>query len=163
MIFNERFCYQCKKPLIFNEYKKVNPTLSKEKIKALWNNPYIQFYCCDCYTESIRMEVKRFLSNDELFENSLKSHSNPTVWRRFAIICYDRGEYYKTKKAYKRVLELDPSDMNTWRNLGHLYREEEKFNKAIKAYKRVLELDKFDANTITYLTSLYKKNGVPLN
>ncbi|GAH37657.1 unnamed protein product, partial [marine sediment metagenome] len=61
----------------------------------------------------VRRDVKRLLSDQNEYEQALKSNFNPTVWRRLAIICYDTGDYKRTEEAYKRVLELDPTDLNS--------------------------------------------------
>ena len=123
MTNSEKYCWRCKKRFDFDEFKEVNLSFDEDKLIELWNNPSLQFFCCGCYTKLIRRDVKRLLSDENEFEQALKSNFNPTVWRRLAIICYDIGDYKRTEEAYKRVLELDPTDLNSAKNLRHLYRK----------------------------------------
>ncbi len=147
MTLNEKLCWQCKRQLDYDEFEKANLLLPEEKMHRLWDNPYLQFFCCDCYTKLIRIDVKKLLSSEEEFERALKTNFNPTVWRRFAIICYNKGDYKRTEKAYKRVLELDPSDINSVKNLGYLYKELREINKVIEV-KSALIFDKKDVKKI---------------
>jgi len=123
MNFSEKYCWTCKKRLYFDEFKEVNLTYSEDKLIQLWDHPSLQFFCCDCYTKLVRCDVKRLLLDQNEYEHALKSNFNPTVWRRLAIICYDKGDYKRTEEAYKRVLELDPTDLNSAKNLHRLYQK----------------------------------------
>jgi tetratricopeptide (TPR) repeat protein len=124
MTSSEKYCWGCKQRLDFNEFKEVNQTLfTKNKLIELWDHPSLQFFCCNCYTKLVRRDVKKILSDLNEYSHALKSNFNPTVWRRLAIICYDKGDYKKTEEAYKRVLELDPTDLNSAKNLRRLYRK----------------------------------------
>ena len=123
MNISEKYCWACKKRLDFDEFKDVNLSFAEDKLIELWDHPSLQFFCCGCFTKLIRRDVKRLLSNQKEYEQALKSNFNPTVWRCLAIICYDIGDYKRTEEAYKRVLELDPTDLNSAKNLRHLYRK----------------------------------------
>ena len=123
MIISEKYCWACKKLLDFDEFKEVNQTFDETKLNRLWNHPSLQFFCCECYTKLVRNDVKKLLSDEDQFEQVLKTNFNPTVWRRLALICFDIGDYKRTEEAYKRVLELDPTDLNSAKNLHHLYRK----------------------------------------
>jgi tetratricopeptide (TPR) repeat protein len=123
MILIDKYCWRCKKPLDFEEFNEVNLNLPEEKVLELWNNPLLQFFCCDCYITLIRRDVKRILSNQEEYKSALKSNFNPSVWRRLAIISYDKGDYKKAEEAYKRVLEIDPSDLISFKHLRYVHRK----------------------------------------
>ena len=82
-----------------------------------------------------------------------------TVWRRFAILCYNNGDLKKTKQAYKNVLQLDPSDFNSRKNLGNIYQQEEKYKKTIRMYEQALSFNKEDLLLIKELILLYIKIG----
>ena len=118
-----KYCWACKKQLDFNEFKEINQLFDESKLSELWNHPSLQFFCCECYTKLVRRNVKRVLSDQNEYERALKSNFNPTVWKRLAIICYDKGDYNRAENAYKRVLELDPTDLNSAKNFRHLYRK----------------------------------------
>ena len=123
MTLNERICFQCRKSLDFNEFKRVNEMFSEEKINQLWNHPHLEFLCCDCYTEKIRHQVKEILSSEKKYQEALKFNSNPTVWRRLAIIYFAKVDYNRAEEAYKQVLKLDPSDKLSLNNLNHVYQK----------------------------------------
>ncbi|MGQ4873866.1 MAG: tetratricopeptide repeat protein [Promethearchaeota archaeon] len=154
-----RTCWNCKKPLIFEEFKEVNYDFSEERLKELWNNPNLEFLCCNCYTKTIREEVKKLLIKGDNIKESLESITNPTILRRYGLICFMRGKVKRAKMAYKRVLELEPSDKNTWKNLGHLYLEEGKMNKAFRAYKNALDLNIETLYDIRDYALFYKIKG----
>jgi len=123
MTISEKYCWSCKKLLDFDEFKEVNLSFAEDKLIELWDHPSLQYFCCDCYTKLIRRDVKSLFSNQNEYEQALKSNFNPTVWRRLAIMLYDIGDYKRTEEAYKRVLELDPIDLNSAKNLRRLYRK----------------------------------------
>ncbi len=123
MTISEKYCWRCRKRLDFDEFKEVNLSFDKDKLIKLWDHPSLQFFCCGCYAKLIRRDVKRLLSDQNEYEQALKSNFNPTVWRRLAIIYYDIGDYKRTEEAYKRVLELDPTDVNSAKNLRRFYRK----------------------------------------
>ncbi len=123
MIISKKYCWACKKLLNFDEFKEVNQVFDEIKLKKLWNHPSLQFYCCGCYTKLVRRDVKRILLDQNEYEQALKSNFNPTVWRRLAIIYYDKGDYKRAEEAYNRVLELDPTDLNSAKNLRCLYQK----------------------------------------
>lgn len=123
MVSSDKYCWACKKQLDFDEFKKVNLNYTEDKLIKLWDHPCLQFFCCNCYTKLVRHDVKKILSDLNEYSRALKSNFNPTVWRRLAIICYDKGDYKRTEEAYKRVLELDPNDLNSAKNLRRLYRK----------------------------------------
>lgn len=123
MVSSDKYCWACKKRLDFEEFKQVNLSYTEDKLIKLWDHPFLQFFCCNCYTKLVRRDVKNILSDLNEFSRALKSNFNPTVWRRLAIICYDKGDYKRTEEAYKRVLELDPKDLNSARNLRRLHRK----------------------------------------
>jgi len=123
MTISEKYCWGCKKRLDFEEFKEVNLSFDEDKLIELWDHPSLQFFCCGCYTKLVRRDVKRLLSDQNEYEQALKSNFNPTVWRRLAIICYDKGDYKRTEEAYERVLVLEPTDLNSAKNLRRLYRK----------------------------------------
>jgi len=135
LTISEKYCWRCRKRLDFEEFKEVNLSLEIDKLIELWDNPSLQYFCCGCYTKLVRRDVKRLLSDQNEYEQALKSNFNPTVWRRLAIICYDTGDYKRTEEAYKRVLELDPTDLNSGKNLRRLYRKLRKKYMSIKITK----------------------------
>ncbi len=44
-----RKCWNCSRPLYFSEFSSTNASLSKERLVELWENPHLEFYCCNCF------------------------------------------------------------------------------------------------------------------
>ncbi|MFX1409289.1 MAG: Rab family GTPase [Promethearchaeota archaeon] len=44
-----RKCWHCKQNLYFSEFSLSNPTLNKERLTKLWENEYLEFFCCKCF------------------------------------------------------------------------------------------------------------------
>ena len=123
MVISEKYCWYCKKQLDFEEFKQINSTLNEYKLIKFWNHPFLQYFCCNCYTKLIRRDVKKLLSDQNEYKKALHLNHNPALWRRLAIIFYHRGDYQRTREAYKRILDLDPSDHNSIKNFRKISRE----------------------------------------
>ena len=50
----QRFCWGCENHLDFLDLCNTNPDLNIEQLKALWQNPHLQFYCCKCFNDELR-------------------------------------------------------------------------------------------------------------
>lgn len=55
--YASRQCWSCKRSLDFNGFKMINASLPKEKLIQLWESPYLQFFCCNCYKDTINRKV----------------------------------------------------------------------------------------------------------
>jgi hypothetical protein len=58
-------CCDCNKLINYIEYRRINPSLSTDVAKDLWENPLITIYCPDCFLkrpEKPYRKRKRFLS-----------------------------------------------------------------------------------------------------
>lgn len=44
-----RKCWKCERPLYFYEFSNSNLRLSEERLKKLWENSYLEFFCCSCF------------------------------------------------------------------------------------------------------------------
>lgn len=47
--FPERQCFKCNKTLNFGEFSIRNQKSGLERLKKLWNNSNVKFYCCFCF------------------------------------------------------------------------------------------------------------------
>lgn len=54
---------------------------------------------------------------------------------------YNQGEIAKAIKAYKMVVELDPTYIEAYNNLGIIYQEIGDFDRAFGAYKKTIDID----------------------
>ncbi len=46
-----RRCWRCKIFLNHNDLIRENYPMKPKRLIELWENPYIEFYCCSCYHE----------------------------------------------------------------------------------------------------------------
>ena len=44
-----RKCWQCNKALYFYEFCDSNTEMDQRRLSELWESPFLQFLCCDCY------------------------------------------------------------------------------------------------------------------
>jgi len=54
-------CYACKCEITWNGLKTANPSLEEDYLKKLFENPYIEFYCCECLFKKTPNSVVRDL------------------------------------------------------------------------------------------------------
>jgi len=63
--------------------------------------------------------------------------------------------FLKAINDYKKVLELDPYDVDCYFNMGALYLELEQFNDALNAFNKALKIDPEDTYSYTYRGDVY--------
>lgn len=63
----------------------------------------------------------------------------------------------KAEIAYKKVLELEPDDIDARYNLGQVFIDKQKYNSAIECFEKVLEKDNKDSNTYFSMGLCYLK------
>jgi len=64
-----------------------------------------------------------------------------TAWVRLGHAYFDRDRYPEAIQAYRRSLELDPSDPDVWTDLGVMYRRSGRLGEALQAFDRAVVLD----------------------
>ena len=57
------------------------------------------------------------------------------------VACGAKGMIDNEISAYKKVVEIDPDNLEAFYNLGHAYRDKEMYDESIAAYNRVIEID----------------------
>ena len=80
---------------------------------------------------------------------------------KLAMRMVDEGRYEEAEKAFRRVVELQPTLAPTWANLGHVYSKLKKPSDAVAAYQRAIELDPQDASLYQDLGHVYSDMGDP--
>lgn len=53
----ERSCFKCKYKLTFKDFYSVNKEKGKKACEQKWNLPQLQFFCCFCYREELRLQL----------------------------------------------------------------------------------------------------------
>lgn len=59
--------------------------------------------------------------------------------------------------AYKKAVELDPSNESTWRIIGTLYKDHKKYDEAIEAYNKVISLMEQNKKPPQEIVPLYEE------
>lgn len=155
----ERFCWNCKKPLNFKEFKETNRHYPEEILLEMWHNAQLQFYCCNCYSRIIESGVRDLILKRQKFCELLDNTTNTDVWRKFAVVLISRGNIKEAIQAYHRVLELEPQDSQSWKKLGHLHLEQNDYQQALKAYQKAIEHNIDCLYNLRDLKFLYKWKG----
>lgn len=62
-------------------------------------------------------------------------------------------------KAYRKALEINPSDDYTWRNLGRSYRQVSDYSNAIGAYLQASKINPYEIDTYFQLAEIYNRTG----
>ena len=78
---------------------------------------------------------------------------------KLAMRMVDEGRYEEAEKAFRRVVELQPTLAPTWANLGHVYSKLKKPSDAVAAYQRAIELDPENATLYQDLGHVYSDMG----
>jgi len=64
----------------------------------------------------------------------------PRLYRRLGNLYIDAGDLSRAEYAYKRVLELDPNDVNATHNLAVVYKRQKRVSLFVKTYKKAQRL-----------------------
>ena len=78
---------------------------------------------------------------------------------KLAMRMVDEGRYEEAEKAFRRVVELQPTLSPTWANLGHVYTKLKKPSDAVAAYQRAIVLDPGNATFYQDLGHVYSDMG----
>lgn len=86
--------------------------------------------------------LKRLIMiSDEEHENSYSDKEKAVEFYNEGIKYYQKGQFEKAVKAYKKAVKKDKKFAFAWDNLGLSYRRLENYKQAIKAYQKSLKLD----------------------
>ena len=78
---------------------------------------------------------------------------------KLALRMVDEGRYEEAEKAFRRVVELQPTLSPTWANLGHVYNKLKRPSDAVAAYRRAIDLDPENATLYQDLGHVYSDMG----
>ncbi len=81
--------------------------------------------------------------------------SHPEVWRVRGYLLEVQADYAGAAAAYRRAVELAPSQSHLHLSLGHALRAQKSYQEAIKAYLRAAELSPADPRPEGGLGSVY--------
>ena len=109
-------------------------------------------------------DVAKFLA--ELEKKAEAAPQDLATWKRLGDVEYraaqiDKQHLPKAEKAFRRVLELSPKDLDAIRGLGNVHFDRDEYPQAIEQYARYLELDPKEESVRTDLGTMYLYAGDP--
>ena len=107
-------------------------------------------------------DVAKFLA--ELEKKAEAAPQDLATWKRLGDVEYraaqiDKQHLPKAEKAFRRVLELAPKDLDAIRGLGNVHFDRDEYPQAIEQYARYLELDPKDESVRTDLGTMHLYAG----
>ena len=107
-------------------------------------------------------DVTRFLA--DLEKQAEAAPKDLAIWKRLAEVEYrasqiDKQHLAKAEKAFRRVLELAPKDLDAVRGLGNVHFDRDEYPQAIEQYTRYLEIDPKDSSVRTDLATMHLYAG----
>jgi hypothetical protein len=131
--FKKRVCWNCKKDLNIYDFLSDNTNFSPEYILRLWQTPFLEFHCCECFRYLKIHELKKIehelkerkclycetpidIYKFSKFHDYLKIHELKSIWldTNFQVFCDNlcQRKYYKiyydflSKKKLKKQNQL---------------------------------------------------------
>ncbi len=77
----------------------------------------------------------------------------------YGMVCAIDGKYDKAAVAFKRLSELQPTNVDNWVSLGDVYLSMRQFDSSIVAYEKVVELRPTNVKIWEQLADLYHEMG----
>jgi hypothetical protein len=90
----KRKCWECKTPLNWSEFSKMNQDIPDDELTKLWMSLETEFYCCKCFNEQKRQRFLAFF--DKPFKEKLKIKG---------VVLGDEVYYEKAKEIFKWALK----------------------------------------------------------
>ncbi len=134
-------------PIYKDEQKQYGDTLSAMDWLDKGDETESIDYAIECYSNAIRLYpnfteayYNRALTYEELAESDLDNSA---------------GLFLKAIEDYRKVLELDPGDVDCYFNIGALYHEMKRLPEALQAFNQALEIYPEDTYSLTYRGDVY--------
>ncbi len=121
---SKKNCYSCKRVITLFEIKIANSSLTEEYLRKLFESPYIEFYCCDCFeTKSPFWIVGDLICFLNLLEKNIK-YQIERIWN--SNIWTSNCKIDELKSYLKEVIKIknnEHSDLTQDKNLISLIKE----------------------------------------
>ncbi len=135
-------CWKCDRKLNFDDFCKINRSLSKESLETYWLNPSIEFFCCSCYRLMLKKnDIKTGVEYREhkkvLF--SRMEDSGKTATLRILKNQTIEEDLRPTQGIYRESVEYNNQLYHLW-DLGGAERYCERYFKQHLAFLDVSEL-----------------------
>lgn len=89
---------------------------------------------------------------------------DPQAWRRLAEVQFRASQLDASYRSaalasYRKLFELDPTDLDALRGLGNVYYDLEEYQRSIEYYERYLAIEPDDPSVHTDLATMYLYTG----
>ncbi len=89
---------------------------------------------------------------------------DPQAWRRLAEVQFRASQIDASYRSaalasYRKLFELDPTDLDALRGLGNVYYDLEEYQRSIEFYERYLAIEPDDPSVHTDLATMYLYTG----
>jgi tetratricopeptide (TPR) repeat protein len=93
----------------------------------------------------------------QLLEAMTAHSSSATMFDLLGDAYYQTHDYAKSETAYRKAVDLDPSELNHLRGLGQAQLAEEKYNEALVTYQKLADLMPDDADNYVHIAEIYRQ------
>jgi len=93
----------------------------------------------------------------QLLEGMTAHSSSPTLLDLLGDAYTQNHEYSKAETAYRKAVDLDPSELSHLRGLGQTLLSEEKYNDALSVYQKLTDLMPDDYDNYLRLAEIYRE------
>jgi tetratricopeptide (TPR) repeat protein len=93
----------------------------------------------------------------KLLEDMTAHSSSPTLFDLLGDAYTQTHDYAKAEKAYRKAVDLDPSELSHLRGLGQTLLSEEKYPEALTVYQKLADLMPDDSDVYLRIAQIYRE------
>jgi len=93
----------------------------------------------------------------KLLEGMTEHSSSPTLLDLLGDAYTQTHDYGKAETAYRKAVDLDPSELNHLRGLGQTLLSEEKYQEALAVYQKLIDLLPDDSDNYLRMAQIYRE------
>jgi len=121
----EKNCYKCKLEITFDELKNANPSIDEAHLRRLFESPFIEFYCCNCFKIEIKVPYSlvrslicylNFLEKDITYPIKKLWNLELSYTREEEIKLY-LEEIIRMRNHFSEALEITPTHLVQFENI----------------------------------------------
>jgi tetratricopeptide (TPR) repeat protein len=148
-VFDDEFIQLARSVYIIND----NRCETKNKINTILNSGLSEVKSYTKYKDDNDSEIIKLGETKQIISQTVKPPKE-TVEELYKKIKKSEGDYNTAIQYYKKILELNPMNINKYlRELGEIYEKQNMFYEAVECYVKVLKTETIDVTTIGVLTN----------
>jgi len=93
----------------------------------------------------------------QLLESMTVHSSSPTVFDLLGDAYTQTHDYAKAEAAYRKAVDMDPSELSHLRGLGQTLLSEEKYSDALEVYQKLADLMPDDSDNYVRIAQIYRE------